>query len=120
LPPWQITPQLCLFWHAGAAANRAEGPRITALDFADRLILINQSEIQTQYNRSIMSQNITSPDAEFASAEEAEAYDQWLRAKIAASLADSRPAIPHHIAMAQLRAVIDRQPDQDASDPVAP
>ena len=63
---------------------------------------------------------ITSPDAEFASAEEAEAYDQWLRAKIAASLADSRPAIPHHIAMAQLRAVIDRQPDQDASDPVAP
>ena len=34
-------------------------------------------------------------------------YDAWFRAKIAASLADPRPSIPHDEAMAIISAVID-------------
>ncbi|MGF6771970.1 hypothetical protein P3T18_004458 [Paraburkholderia sp. GAS199] len=41
--------------------------------------------------------------SEFATAEEAEAYDRWFRAKIARSLADPRPSIPHDEAMARIR-----------------
>jgi len=33
--------------------------------------------------------------SEFETEEQAQSYDRWLRAKVAASLADSRPAIAH-------------------------
>ncbi|MDE1141283.1 MAG: antitoxin [Paraburkholderia tropica] len=42
--------------------------------------------------------------SEFATAEEAEAYDRWFRARVEASLADPRPSIPHDEAMASIRA----------------
>lgn len=45
--------------------------------------------------------------SEFATAEEAEAYDRWFRAKVARSLADPRPSIPHDEAMARIRAKLD-------------
>ncbi|MEX3982807.1 antitoxin [Paraburkholderia sp. EG287A] len=45
--------------------------------------------------------------SEFASAEEAEAYDRWFRAKVEASLADPRPSIPHDEAMASIQAKLD-------------
>ena len=49
---------------------------------------------------------LTPIESEFATTEEAEAYDAWLRAEIEASLADPRPSIPHDQVMAELRAII--------------
>ena len=46
-------------------------------------------------------------DSGFASAEEAEAYDAWFRAKVERSLADPRPPIPHEQVMAEMKALID-------------
>ena len=45
--------------------------------------------------------------SEFATTEEAEAYDRWFRAKVRASLADPRPSVPHDEAMARVRATIE-------------
>jgi len=45
-------------------------------------------------------------------AHEAAAYDEWLRAKVAASLADPRPNVPHDEAMRRVRAVIDAKRQQ--------
>jgi len=45
--------------------------------------------------------------SEFASSEEAEAYDHWFRTKVEASLADTGPSVPHDEAMAQARAIIE-------------
>ncbi|HWK47480.1 MAG TPA: antitoxin [Stellaceae bacterium] len=45
-------------------------------------------------------------ESEFATTEEAEAYDRWFRAKVQASLDDPRPAIPHDQAMAEIDAII--------------
>ena len=47
-------------------------------------------------------------ESEFATTEEAEAYDVWFRAKVEKSLADTRPPIPHDQVMAEMRALIDR------------
>lgn len=47
--------------------------------------------------------------SEFATPEEAAAYEEWLRAKVAASLADERPSIPHDEVMAEMRATIERE-----------
>jgi hypothetical protein len=44
--------------------------------------------------------------SEFATVEEAEAYDRWFRAKVQASLADTRPGIPHDQVMAEMDAII--------------
>ena len=46
-------------------------------------------------------------ESEFASTEEAEAYDVWFRAKVERSLADTRPPIPHEQVMAEMKALID-------------
>ena len=45
--------------------------------------------------------------SEFASTEEAEAYDVWFRAKVQASLDDTRPCIPHDEVMAEMRRLIE-------------
>jgi hypothetical protein len=47
--------------------------------------------------------------SEFASTEEEAAYEQWLREKVAASLADPRPSVPHEEAMRRLQAIIDEK-----------
>ena len=44
--------------------------------------------------------------SEFDSPEDEAAYLEWLRAKIAASLADPRPPVPHDEAMARMREVM--------------
>ncbi|WP_374407617.1 stability determinant [Pelagerythrobacter sp.] len=46
--------------------------------------------------------------SEFETEEEAAAYDRWFRAKVAASLADPRPPVPHDEAMARIQAHLDR------------
>ncbi len=45
--------------------------------------------------------------SEFASEEEAVAYDKWLRAKVEASLADPRPPLSHDAVMAEVQTIID-------------
>jgi len=49
----------------------------------------------------------SSPESEFASTEEAAAYDRWLRAKLAGAMADQTPTIPHDEAMMRLRTLIE-------------
>jgi hypothetical protein len=44
--------------------------------------------------------------SEFETAEQAESYLRWLKAKVAESLADDRPPIDHEEAMKRVRAVI--------------
>ncbi|AJY29320.1 hypothetical protein BTM_1602 [Burkholderia thailandensis 34] len=44
--------------------------------------------------------------SEFATAEDAEAYGRWFRAKVEKSLADPRPGIPHDQVMAEVDAII--------------
>ena len=46
-------------------------------------------------------------ESEFASTEEAEAYDVWFRAKVREALDDPRPGIPHEQVMAEMQAIID-------------
>ena len=50
---------------------------------------------------------LTPIESEFATTEEAEAYDAWFRTEVEASLADPRPLIPHDQVMAELRAIIE-------------
>ena len=51
--------------------------------------------------------------SEFETAEEAEAYLRWLKAKVAESLADNRPTIEHNEAMRQIRAIIESKARRD-------
>lgn len=45
--------------------------------------------------------------SEFETTEQEASYTAWLKAKVAASLADPRPAIPHDEVMAEMGALID-------------
>ncbi|BAI96001.1 hypothetical protein Sj15T_03340 [Sphingobium sp. TA15] len=47
--------------------------------------------------------------SEFATTEEAEAYDAWFRAKVENSLASDKPGIPHEEVMAMMKKIIDRK-----------
>lgn len=44
--------------------------------------------------------------SEFETEEQAASHDRWVRRKIAASLADHRPAVPHDQAMSEAAAII--------------
>ncbi|HAX0302214.1 antitoxin [Escherichia coli] len=44
--------------------------------------------------------------SEFETIEQENSYNEWLRAKVAASLADPRPAIPHDEVMAEMEKLI--------------
>ncbi|EFA5697845.1 antitoxin [Escherichia coli] len=44
--------------------------------------------------------------SEFETVEQENSYNEWLRAKVAASLADLRPAIPHDEVMAEMENLI--------------
>jgi len=48
-------------------------------------------------------------ESEFASTEEAEAYDAWFRAKVQAAIDCKEPGIPHDQVMAQMKALIERK-----------
>lgn len=45
--------------------------------------------------------------SEFETIEQQNSYSTWLRAKVTASLADSRPVIPHDEVMAEMDVLID-------------
>lgn len=59
-----------------------------------------------------MSAELSPIVSEFETQEKAASYDRWLRAKIQASLSDTRPNLPHDQVMADMRALIDG-PDRD-------
>ena len=44
--------------------------------------------------------------SEFATTEQAEAHDQWFRAKVAASLSDLTPGVPHDDVMAEMQVIV--------------
>lgn len=46
--------------------------------------------------------------SEFETAEQEASYLEWLKRKVAASLADPRPPVPHDEAMRRARAVIEK------------
>ena len=48
-------------------------------------------------------------ESEFATTEEAEAYDRWFRANVGAALRDNGPTIPHDEVMAEMRDLIERK-----------
>ncbi len=47
-------------------------------------------------------------ESEFATTEDAEAYDAWFRAKVEKAMASTAPGIPHDEVMAMAQAVIDK------------
>lgn len=65
-----------------------------------------------------MSENLSPIESEFATAEEAEAYDRWFREKVQLSLDDQRPSASHEEVMAALRKIIEAKRDINASDSV--
>ncbi|MCW5238536.1 type II toxin-antitoxin system RelB family antitoxin [Verminephrobacter eiseniae] len=54
-----------------------------------------------------MSTDLSPIVSEFETSDQQASYTEWLRAKVAASLADPRPVIPHDEVMAELDAMID-------------
>ncbi|GHH10671.1 stability determinant [Sphingomonas sp. AAP5] len=54
-------------------------------------------------------------ESEFATTEEAEAYDVWFRAKVQEALDEPGPGIPHDVVMAEMRALIESK-KRDAAD----
>lgn len=51
---------------------------------------------------------------EFATAQDAAAHDQWVRAKVARALASTEPPIPHDEVMAEVRAIVEARRDAAA------
>ena len=47
-------------------------------------------------------------EPEFASSEDAAAYDAWFRAKVERAMASTEPGIPHDVVMAEMQAIIER------------
>ncbi|MED5616399.1 type II toxin-antitoxin system RelB family antitoxin [Janthinobacterium sp. P210005] len=62
-----------------------------------------------------MNGSPSSTTSAFETAEAAETYDHWFRAKVSASLNDDRPAHPHAAVMAQLKKIVAAQPDDHAA-----
>ena len=48
-------------------------------------------------------------ESEFATTEEADAYDAWFRAKVKKAMASDKPRIPHDRVMAMAKAVIEKR-----------
>lgn len=46
-------------------------------------------------------------ESEFATSEEAIAYDRWFRTKVEAALDERQETFPHAVVMKQIRAIID-------------
>jgi hypothetical protein len=56
---------------------------------------------------------------QFSTAEEAEAYLQWLQAKVQASIEDERASMPHHEVMAALQKILEDKRNAHGPDPMA-
>jgi hypothetical protein len=51
---------------------------------------------------------LTPIESEFATSEDAEAHDAWVRAKVERALASTKQRIPHREVMAKAQAVLDK------------
>jgi hypothetical protein len=51
---------------------------------------------------------LTPIESEFDTAEEAEAHDAWVHAKVERALASTKPRIPHDEVMAKAQAVLEK------------
>lgn len=58
-------------------------------------------------------------ESEFATTEEAEAYERWFRAKVQESLDDNSPLIPHDQVMAEMQTLIDTKRREHAARTLA-
>ncbi|MDN7352161.1 type II toxin-antitoxin system RelB family antitoxin [Acetobacter senegalensis] len=54
----------------------------------------------------MMSEALSPIVSEFETIEQEAAYTAWLQTKVAASLADGRPTIPHDEVMGEMEAII--------------
>ncbi len=52
--------------------------------------------------------NLTSIESEFATSEDAAAYDAWFRAKVERAMTSDAPSIPHAEVMAMAQAILDK------------
>jgi hypothetical protein len=99
-----------------ALQNYIEGN--TILDTTQRTRFGTRGNRQQAYNRNIMSEQPSPVEPPFATAEEAEDYDRWFRAKVHAALNDPRPTISHEDVMEELEELVSGKPKPDASDPM--
>lgn len=58
-------------------------------------------------------------ESEFATTEEADAYERWFRAKVQVSLDDNSPLIPHDQVMAEIQELIDTKRREHAARTLA-
>jgi len=65
-----------------------------------------------QFRYIIPMTKLTAIESEFATTEEAEAYDAWFRAEVEAAMASNEPGIPHDVVMARMQAILDRYKSQ--------
>lgn len=52
-------------------------------------------------------------ESEFASSDEAMAYDAWFRAKVQKALDSNAPSVPHDTVMAEMRSIVERKRRDD-------
>ncbi|MET4595925.1 MULTISPECIES: type II toxin-antitoxin system RelB family antitoxin [unclassified Sphingomonas] len=52
--------------------------------------------------------DLTPIEPEFATTEEAEAYDAWFRAKVEKAMTSTEPGIPHDQVMAMVQEIIEQ------------
>lgn len=60
-----------------------------------------------RFNVAAMKTALSPIESEFATTEEAEAYERWFRARVQESLDDNSPLIPHDQVIAEMQALID-------------
>ena len=66
-----------------------------------------------------MKTQLSPIESEFATTEEAEAYERWFRAKVQESLDDNSPLIPHDQVMAEMQELLDNKHREHATRTVA-
>ncbi|MBI3480661.1 MAG: antitoxin [Nitrosomonadales bacterium] len=62
-----------------------------------------------------MNTQLSPIKSEFATTEEAEAYDRWFRAKVQESLDDDSPLIPQDQVMAEMQKLLDEKHREHAA-----
>jgi len=72
-----------------------------------------------QFNVATMKTALSPIESEFATTEEAEAYERWFRAKVQESLDDNSPLISHDQVMAEMQEQIDTKRREHAARTLA-
>ena len=66
-----------------------------------------------------MNTQLSPIKSEFATTEQAEAYERWFRTKVQESLDDDSPLIPHEQVMAEMQELLDSKRREHAPRTVA-